>query len=252
MTRADTYYYEELKMKDIQRRELKITDVTTREAENGKRMIEGMIPYNQRSEYMGFYEFITPSAFNKTLADGADVRAFQNHDTTRLLGRVKNGSLRLRSDEFGLHIECDLPDTSYGEDVYNLIRDGYNTGMSFGFTTLQDRWEQQEIEGRMVDVCYLLEVRLYEVSFCVSFPAYEATNSQARNIRSIIDDINAIKPEDLSEDDRQALNTKLRELIPEVEEPAPAEPTPAETITEAESEQERQLDAFLNELRNKE
>jgi len=239
-------------MKDIQRRELKITDVTTREAENGKRMIEGMIPYNQRSEYMGFYEFITPSAFNKTLADGADVRAFQNHDTTRLLGRVKNGSLRLRSDEFGLHIECDLPDTSYGEDVYNLIRDGYNTGMSFGFTTLQDRWEQQEIEGRMVDVCYLLEVRLYEVSFCVSFPAYEATNSQARNIRSIIDDINAIKPEDLSEDDRQALNTKLRELIPEVEEPAPAEPTPAETITEAESEQERQLDAFLNELRNKE
>ena len=239
-------------MKDIQRRELKITDVTTREAENGKRMIEGMIPYNQRSEYMGFYEFITPSAFNKTLADGADVRAFQNHDTTRLLGRVKNGSLRLRSDEFGLHIECDLPDTSYGEDVYNLIRDGYNTGMSFGFTTLQDRWEQQEIEGRMVDVCYLLEVRLYEVSFCVSFPAYEATNSQARNIRSIIDDINAIKPEDLSEEDRQALNTKLRELIPEVEEPAPAEPTPAETITEAESEQERQLDAFLNELRNKE
>ena len=104
-------------MKDIQRRELKITDVTTREAENGKRMIEGMIPYNQRSEYMGFYEFITPSAFNKTIADGADVRAFQNHDTTRLLGRVKNGSLRLRSDEFGLHIECDLPDTSYGEDV---------------------------------------------------------------------------------------------------------------------------------------
>ena len=252
MIRADTYYYEELKMKDIQRRELKITDVTTREAENGKRMIEGMIPYNQRSEYMGFYEFITPSAFNKTLADGADVRAFQNHDTTRLLGRVKNGSLRLRSDEFGLHIECDLPDTSYGEDVYNLIRDGYNTGMSFGFTTLQDRWEQQEIEGRMVDVCYLLEVRLYEVSFCVSFPAYEATNSQARNIRSIIEDINAIKPEDLSEEDRQALNTKLRELIPEVEEPAPAEPTPAETITEAESEQERQLDAFLNELRNKE
>jgi len=239
-------------MKDIQRRELKITDVTTREAENGKRMIEGMIPYNQRSEYMGFYEYITPSAFNKTLADGADVRAFQNHDTTRLLGRVKNGSLRLRSDEFGLHIECDLPDTSYGEDVYNLIRDGYNTGMSFGFTTLQDRWEQQEIEGRMVDVCYLLEVRLYEVSFCVSFPAYEATNSQARNIRSIIDDINAIKPEDLSEEDRQALNTKLRELIPEVEEPAPAEPTPAETITEAESEQERQLEAFLNELRNKE
>ena len=239
-------------MKDIQRRDLKITDVKTRETENGKRMIEGMIPYNQRSEYMGFYEYITPSAFNKTLADGADVRAFQNHDTTLLLGRVKNGSLRLRSDEVGLHIECDLPDTSYGENVYNLIRDGYNTGMSFGFTTVQDRWETQEIDGRLVDVCYLLEVRLYEVSFCVSFPAYEATNSKARSVRSILDDFNAIKPEDLSEEDKQAINTKLRELIPEVEEPAPAEPTPAAESTEAEIEQERQLDALLNELRNKE
>ena len=252
MTRADTYFYEGNKMKDIQKRELKIAEVKTREADNGKRMIEGLIPYNQRSEYMGFYEFITPTAFNKTIADGADVRAFQNHDTTRLLGRVKNGSLRLRSDGIGLHIECDLPDTSYGDDVYNLIRDGYNTGMSFGFTTIQDRWERQEIDGRLEDVCYLLEVRLFEVSFCVSFPAYEATNSQARSIRMILEDINAIKPEDLSDEEKQVINTKLRELIPEVEEPAPAEPTPAETITEAESEQERQLDAFLNELRNKE
>lgn len=240
-----------MKDKDIQRRELKITDVKTRELENGKKVIEGLIPYNQRSEYMGFYEYITPSAFNKTLSDGADVRAFMNHDTNKLLGRVKNGSLRLRSDEFGLHIECDLPNTEYARDVYNLIADGYNTGMSFGFTTIQDRWEQQEIDGRMEDVCYLLEVRLYEVSFCVSFPAYEATNSQARSLHEIMADINAIKPEDLSDEDKQVLNTKLRELIPDAE-PAPAEITPAETITEADIEQERQLDAFLNELRNKE
>ena len=239
--------------KEMQTREIKVTDLQIRELEDGKRVIEGLIPYNSRSEWMGFYEYITPTAFNKTIADGSDVRALWNHDTTKLLGRVKNGSLRLRSEDDGLHMECDLPKTSYAEDVYNLIREGYNTGMSFGFTTIQDKWEEQVDEtGRAVPVCYLIEVRLFEVSFCVAFPAYEATGSEARNIRSILDEIKAIKPETLSEEDRQALDNTLRELLPNVEEPAPEEPTPAATSTGAESDQERQLDEFLASLRNKE
>lgn len=238
-------------MKDIQTREIKVSDLQIRELEDGRRVIEGMIPYNQRSEWMGFYEYITPSAFNKTLADGADVRALWNHDTTKLLGRVKNQSLRLRSDEFGLHIECDLPKTTYAEDVYNLIREGYNNGLSFGFTTIQDRWERQEEDGRVVDVCYLLEVRLYEVSFCVAFPAYEGTNSEARSIRSILDEIKAIKLEDLSDEDREALNNSLRELMPqETPEPAPAEITEAAQSTSANEAFERQLDAFLDQLKS--
>lgn len=234
--------------KEIKTRELKVNDLQIRELEDGRRVIEGMIPYNQRSEWMGFYEYITPTAFNKTIADGADVRALWNHDTTKLLGRVKNGSLRLRSDEMGLHIECDLPRTSYAEDVYNLIREGYNNGLSFGFTTIQDRWETKEEDGRVVDVCYLLEVRLYEVSFCVSFPAYEGTDSEARNIRSILDDIRKLKPEDLSDEERQAINTSLRELLPD-EEPAPAEDTAAAESTAAAEEQARQLDRFLADLK---
>ena len=238
--------------KDIQTREIKVNDLQIRELEDGKRVIEGLIPYNSRSEWMGFYEYITPTAFNKTLADGADVRALWNHDTTKILGRVKNGSLRLRSEEDGLHIECDLPQTSYAEDVYNLIRGGYNNGLSFGFTTIQDRWEQQEEDGRSFDVCYLIEVRLYEVSFCVSFPAYEGTDSEARNLRSILDDIKRIKPEELSDEERQAINTTLRELLPNEEEPAPGDPTPAAKSTEVEIEQERQLDEFLASLKNKE
>lgn len=233
--------------KEIQKRELKTTEVQIRELEDGKRMIEGMIPYNQRSEWMGFYEYITPTAFNKTLADGADVRAFMNHDTNKLLGRVKNNSLRLRSDEFGLHIECELPDTEYARDVYNLIRGGYNQGMSFGFSTVQDKWDEMEENGRMVPVCHLIEVRLYEVSFCVSFPAYEGTNSQARNIRTILDEFRNIKPEELSEEDRQAYDNAIKEIrdTKPVEEPI----TSAEPITEAETRFNQQLDDLLTALR---
>ena len=98
-------------------------------------------------------------------------------------------------------------------------------------------------------MCYLIEVRLFEVSFCVSFPAYEATDSEARNIRSLIDDLKAIKPETLSDEERQALDNTIRELLPKEDEPAPVEPTPAETITEVEPEIERQLDELLAELK---
>lgn len=235
-------------------RELKITELTIRELEDGKRVIEGLIPFNQRSEWMGFYEYIAPSAFNKTLADGSDVRALWNHDTTMILGRVKNDSLRLRADETGLHIECDLPKTSYAEDVYNLIREGYCNGLSFGFTTIKDRWEVKEEDGREVDVCTLLEVRLYEVSFCVSFPAYAGTESEARNIRSILDDISKIRPEDLSEEEKLAIKKSLRGLDPEEEhKPDTSEDTEAGDPTSAAEEQERQLDEFLADLRgNKE
>ena len=237
--------------KKVQKRELNVNDIQIRELEDGKRLIEGMIPYNQRSEWMGFYEYITPSAFTKTLNDGADVKALMNHDTNKLLGRVKNGSLRLRSDDYGLHIECELPDTSYAQDVYNLIRGGYNTGLSFGFSIIQDRWEKKEEDGKSVPVCYLLEVRLYEVSFCVSFPAYEGTNSEARNIRTLLDEIKNYDLATLSDDERKEYETTIRELIVK-EEPVDEPVTPAETVTEAEKRFDQQLDEILSELRNKE
>ena len=237
-------------MKEIQKRELTMSDVQIRELEDGKKVIEGMIPYNQRSEWMGFYEYITPSAFTKTLNDGADVRAFMNHDSNKLLGRVKNNSLRLRSDEFGLHVECELPDTEYARDVYNLINGGYNTGMSFGFSTIKDRWEEKEEDGRIVPVCYLLEVRLYEVSFCVSFPAYEGTTSEARNIRTILDEIKNYDLSTLTDDERKEYESTIRELSKD--KPVDDADTSAETITEAEKRFDQQLDELLISLRNKE
>ena len=37
---------------NIQTREFKATEVQIRELEDGKKVIEGLIPYNQRSEWM--------------------------------------------------------------------------------------------------------------------------------------------------------------------------------------------------------
>lgn len=234
-------------LKDFTRRDLK-ADVEIRE-DSGKKTIYGLIPYNSRSQYMGFYEYIAPTAFNKTLADGSDVRALMNHDSDKLLGRVKNGSLRLHSEEDGLHIECDLPDTSYARDVYELIKAGYNNGLSFGMRIIQQDYGTEKEGDLEVTTHTLKEVRLYEVSFAVSFPAYEATNSEARSLRGIdLDNFrDVLAKEEITEGDKDALReiiTKLEGII-KPEEPST---TPAEDLTRADAEVENQLDSILERL----
>lgn len=202
-------------------RTIEITEgVELREAEDGKRTIVGRIPYNSRSVDMGFTEVITDTAFSKTLADGSDVKALYAHDHAKPLGRVKNGTLRLRSEEGGLVCECDLPDTTYAHDVYNLIRDGYVTTMSFGFYPVKERKEVEE----GTELVYLQEVRLIEVSFAVVFPAYEATASEARDLKGVNLDAleTALSKETIETEDRTILaNTvaKLNALIEPSQEP---------------------------------
>lgn len=216
-------------MKKLRQMEIR-SEVELLEDDEGGRTIVGLIPYNSRSVDMGFTEVITPTAFNKTLSDGSDVKALYAHDSAKPLGRVKNGTLRLRSEASGLVCECDLPDTSYAEDVYKLIRDGYVQTMSFGFYPVKERIEK---EGD-ANICYLDEVRLLEVSFAVVFPAYEATTSQAREVRGINVDVLAdvlAKPE-LSNEDRTTLaniNSQISALI----EPSKGPDTPAVNDTGA-------------------
>lgn len=241
----------------FQKRDIK-SNIEMKENE-GKRTITGFIPYNSRSVYMGFYEEITPTAFNKTLKDGADVRALFNHDDGKLLGRVKNNSLRLESREDGLHIECDLPDTTYANDVYQLIRENYCTTMSFGFQIINEDYAVEN--GR--EVHYLREVKLEEVSFGVTFPAYEGTSSMTRNIN--LENLgNILEKEELSEEDLTSIQdyiNQLKALLPveeearEEEESEPEEqPTDTEVVDDTsatEEEEERQfIEIMLAELKN--
>ena len=73
-----------------QKRQIDIkANVEIREEGESKKIV-GIIPYNVRSVDMGFIEVITPTAFDRTIQDGADVKALVAHDTAKILGRVKN------------------------------------------------------------------------------------------------------------------------------------------------------------------
>jgi len=152
--------------------------------QDGKRIVEGLIPYNKKSVQMfGFREIIAPSAFNKTLADKKNVYALFNHDTGKVLGSTAGGTLSLESTGDGLRCICSLPNTSYGDDCWEVISRKDSNTMSFMFT------HEKYTDSENGELRTLESVNLLEVSFCVPFPAYPDTTSQARELGELLENM---------------------------------------------------------------
>jgi HK97 family phage prohead protease len=132
-----------------------------------------------------FREKIAPGAFAESLSKD-DIRALWSHNPDWIIGRNKNGSLKLQEDQHGLGFELELPDTTIGRDTFENVRSGLVTGVSFGFRVLKDSWERGQ-EGKP-HIRTLELVELIEIS-PVAFPAYEQTHVAARSSEEIIKDI---------------------------------------------------------------
>tara|TARA_R110000803_G_scaffold97074_1_gene165214 strand:- start:36 stop:1340 length:1305 start_codon:yes stop_codon:yes gene_type:complete len=131
--------------------------------------------YNSDSEWMGgFYEQIERGAFDSVLDN--DVRAYFNHDENLLLGRVSSGTLRISTDKRGLFYEVDLPNTTYANDLTELMKRGDINQSSFAFLIEKDRWEQRD--GTTYRIIEKVS-RLLDVS-PVSQPAYPDSTSELK------------------------------------------------------------------------
>ena len=163
-------------MKNYQIRNI-TSKVETKSEESGEKVLLGFIPYNSASDVMhGIREFIAPTAFNKTLADGSNVYALVDHDSSKVLGSTKSGSLKLESKDDGLYIYCTLPNTSYANDAYELMSKSIVSTMSFGFSPI--KVDSSTDASGSIEI--IREAKLYEVSFLVPFPAYAETDSLAQ------------------------------------------------------------------------
>ena len=131
--------------------------------------------YNSDSEWMGgFYEQIATGAFDGVMDN--DVRAYFNHDENLLLGRVSSGTLRISTDKRGLFYEVDLPNTTYANDLAELMKRGDVNQSSFAFLIEKDRWEQRDgVTYRIIEKVS----RLLDVS-PVSQPAYPDSTSELK------------------------------------------------------------------------
>lgn len=151
-----------------------------------------------------FIEICQKGMFAKTITE-RDQRALYNHDDNQLLGRRKNGTLKLEEDEIGLRFELHLPDTSLGRDLAELIRRGDVDACSFGFQVVQDRIDTS---GSM-PVRYLMEVRMSEMTL-TPIPAYEGTAELLTiDVRSLVE---AIETEErVSKSDSFSPNEGMKE-----------------------------------------
>lgn len=156
------------------------------EEEQKEKRVEGYAcTFNEPYELYNWGDYIVreqidPAAFNE--ADMSDVIMQYDHQG-RVFARNSNGTLELSTDEHGLHMEADLSGTEIGRQLYEEIKGGYTTKMSFGFTVEEDKREITENRelNRIEVLRTITKVRkLYDVS-AVSLPANDGTEISARS-----------------------------------------------------------------------
>jgi len=130
------------------------------------------------------WERIMAGAFDEALARPDDVRCLQNHDPRLLLGRNTSNTLKLTTDDAGLHYEAETPDTSAGRDTVVSLDRGDMTGSSFAFVADKASWvEETDEEDRTRYYRQIESVQLFDVG-PVTYPAYSGTDSGVRSNRS--------------------------------------------------------------------
>ena len=155
---------------DIEARAYRAFDVTDTEG----RTVSGIaVPYGKRggpiiSSGRLFMEEFSPGAFHDSLGKrGNRVKLLEAHDERRLpLGRI----VGMEERNGGLHIEARISDTSAGNDVLTLVRDGALDGFSIGFRAARGGSAFKDENGTLVRT--VSKATLDEVSI-VNIPAYE-------------------------------------------------------------------------------
>jgi HK97 family phage prohead protease len=206
---------------------INVVDFEIREdAEGGMTFTGYAAVFNSNSEPLPFTERIAPGAFRGSLKNRNDIKLLWNHDTGAVLGSTRAKTLRLTEDERGLYVEAELPNTTLGRDVRELVKRGDVDSMSFGFTVARDG-ESWSDDGRERT---LRKINLHEVSI-VAFPAYSATAGTAsvRGLDKVAQraevDVDALADallkleagEDITVDDRDLLKTVIDRLAPQEE-----------------------------------
>lgn len=118
-----------------------------------------------------YFERIAPTAFED--ADMSDVVFLRDH-TGRVLARTKNGALNLSTDTHGLFSETNLGLTTASKEMYEDIRTGNYSQMSFSFVVAKDG-QHFDQEARKVTRVIDRISKLFDVS-AVSFPANPGTD----------------------------------------------------------------------------
>lgn len=194
-----------------------INEFEVRVTEDGKRFVEGYaMKWEQLSVPMGYYykfrEKFQKGAFDEYMNAGMDTKFLVDHDTGKVLGRSKKGTLTLASDDTGLKYSLEIPSTSLGNDCYEDVRSGNKEYISVGFQKLTEAWDETD-ETNVIRT--IIKANLPEMSL-TAWPAYEQTTASARSIDAAYDEYRAgLQPEPVSDSikEQQKYFNQLRNKI---------------------------------------
>lgn len=165
-------------------RQYRNIEVRALSANDDEKIVEGYAttfndPYTLYSfEDYEVREQVDAHAFDE--ADLGDVIMQYDHQG-RVFARTSNETLRLSVDDHGLKIRADLGGTEIGRQLYEEIKGGYTSKMSFGFTVKADERLISEEDNKTTVLRTITKIgKLYDVS-AVSLPANDATSISARS-----------------------------------------------------------------------
>ena len=202
-----------LKTNEREYRDFTLTVEELENSEEGKMMVRGYAstfnePYTLYSDdSYEVREQVDQHAFDS--ADMSDVIFQYNHEG-RVFARMSNNTLSVIPDDVGLAITADLGGAEIGRGLYEEIKGGYTTKMSFGFRVKSDTWEETKDGTKLIETRTIKEIeKVYDVS-AVSIPANDGTSITVRNLADGV--IEKVKAERLKalEIKRQKLKTKIR------------------------------------------
>lgn len=158
-------------------------EIRAEETEQGNVITGRPIVYNSRTDMGWFDEIIEPGSLNST--DLTDVRFLVNHDISKIplaRSRRNNGNstmnLIVDNDGLSIRVQLDIENNTEARALYSAVQRGDITGMSFMFGISDEEWENLDSDHPTRHVRGISTV--VEVS-AVTFPAYEATEINARD-----------------------------------------------------------------------
>ena len=164
----------------------------------------------------GFREIIAPTAISQELLDNSDVVFNYNHDNSKVLARYNKGygTLMLNIDEQGLRFSFEMPNTTVGNDLLELMSRGDISKCSFCFSLdpaddEADSWVRNNDE--IIRTINKIS-GLYDCSI-VTNAAYPDTEVSARSLEKI-NELN-MKKEDIELREDPEVDEEQKEQDPE-------------------------------------
>lgn len=151
-------------------------------------IIEGTaIVFDKPADMGGYTEYIARSALDGVNLD--NITLLVNHNGAGIPLARSPKTLTLTVTDTGLEMRAELPDTEQGRSVYEAVKRGDMSEMSFAFDIAEHDFDAEKRECTITKIA-----AVYELSV-VNRAAYKQTNVQARNAgkESIMNTFNPIE-----------------------------------------------------------